>query len=66
MKSKLSKIISTVLTVVMILSLFSTAVFAADFTTLKATDGEVTLDGTNPATVTVYWTSTGDQNIYAI
>lgn len=66
MKIKFSRIISFMLTLMMITSMFSTAVFAADFTKLKATGGEVTLDGTNPGTVTVYWTGTGNQNIYAV
>lgn len=50
----------------MILSLVGTSAFAADFTKFKVDNGEVTLDGTNPGTVTVAWVGTGDQNIYAI
>ena len=50
----------------LVLSAFGAVTFAADFTKLKTTDGAVTLDGTNPGTVTVYWTATDAQNIYTI
>lgn len=53
MKKILSKGISLLLTVAMVLSLVSTSAFAADFSKLKVTGGEVVLDGTNPGTVTV-------------
>ena len=66
MKKILSKGISLLLTVAMVLSLVSTSAFAADFSKLKVTGGEVVLDGTNPGTVTVSWTGTGDYEIYGI
>ena len=66
MKKILSKGISLLLTVAMVLSLVSTSAFAADFSKLKVTSGEVVLDGTNPGTVTVSWTGTGDYEIYGI
>lgn len=66
MKKLFSKTISVLLALTMILSLVGTSAFAADFTKFKVDNGEVTLDGTNPGTVTVAWVGTGDQNIYAI
>ena len=66
MKKLFSKTISVLLALTMILSLVGTSAFAADFTKFKADNGEVTLDGTNPGTVTVAWVGTGDQNIYAL
>lgn len=66
MKKLFSKTIAVLLALTMILSLVGTSAFAADFTKFKVDNGEVTLDGTNPGTVTVAWVGTGDQNIYAI
>lgn len=50
----------------MILSLVSTSAFAADFTKFKVQNGEVSLDGTNPGSVTVAWVGTGNQDVYAV
>lgn len=63
----MKKIFSRMTLVLMIvLVIFCTYAFAADFGKMEPTDGAVSLDGTNPGSVTVYWTGTGDQNIYGI
>ena len=66
MKKLFSKTIAVLLALTMILSLVGTSAFAADFTKFKVDNGEVTLDGTNPGTVTVAWVGTGDQNVFAL
>lgn len=66
MKKLFSKTIAVLLALTMILSLVGTSAFAADFAKFKVDNGEVTLDGTNPGTVTVAWVGTGDQNVFAL
>ena len=52
--------------VISCMSLFGSTAYAVDSGLLKAIDNTVTLDGTNPASVTVLLEGTGQQNIYAV
>ena len=67
MKSRIAKSISLLLTLSMLLSMLSTTAFAATYLDqLEAVDASVTLDGTNPGTVTVAVAGTGPMNVYAL
>jgi len=66
MKKRISKVISLLLTMVMVISMISTTVFAADFSKLKAVDASIDLDGENPGSVTVSIVGTARQEIYGI
>ena len=66
MKSKITKILLIVLTVSLMMSLFAVVSNAAAFDKLSAEGASVTLDGTNPTTVTVAIVGTAAEQIFSL
>ena len=68
MRKRMGKLLSVLLTLVMVVGLMPATAMAAEdyYGKLEATDASVTLDGTNPGTVTVSLVGNAYMDVYAI
>jgi len=66
MKKNIKRLLSVVLSLVLIFSNINMLVFAADFGKFKAEGCTVELDGTNPGTATVALVATSNESIFGI
>ena len=68
MRKRMGKLLSVLLTLVMVVGLMPATAMAAEdyYGKLEATDASVTLDGTNPGTVTVSLVGKAYMDVYAI